>query len=270
MTLTAPVAAYSESGSTDHAQCGPLAAQAVVAALGVHVPVPSPGDDNENAGTMAGWINSLGNGLHALVVDMSVTPMSIIPPAVTAGQYVMVGVNCNGSAEPVNYVTGTRHWLAAYSVAGDVLNVWLPSYERPDLDACHSSLMDSVVVWRDGPVPPTPAPPGPAALGDGMGACFALPDGTQQARFWVTAAGDIEEVWYTQADAKWHGPVDASVSWWGDKGSVAGGLSACFAPNHLGLADGAQLVFWTGKDGHQYEAWFAANKWNGPIAITGT
>jgi surface antigen len=101
---------------------------------------------------------------------------------------------------------------------------------------------------------------------DGMGASFVLPDGSQQARFWLvanpTGGYDIDEIWYTASTGLWGPPVDASKTWWKDAGSVAGGMSACPAP------DGTQLVFWTGIDGHQWEAYFTQGKWIGPVQIT--
>jgi hypothetical protein len=109
----------------------------------------------------------------------------------------------------------------------------------------------------------TSAPTPPLQEADDMGASFVLPDNSAQVNFWLDGAGHIHEAWYTTADQRWHGPVDATMGWF--KGVLAaGGLSACVTPD-----GGAQLVFWTGRDGHRYEAWYTG-VWNGPIIIPNT
>jgi len=254
-SLPAPVAAYSESGARDHAQCGPLSAQAAVHALGVDVPVPV--HDNANAETLAAWINSLGRGLHASVASRWSAPSALAAAHIPQGHYLLVGVNCTSNAEPTTSQTGLRHWLPVYSTALDALNVWEPKYQRIT-DAEHNSLMNTVVVWRDGAAPsPPPAAPPHATVGDDMGASFCSADGSIQARFYPSGTG-IEEVWY--AAGGWHGPsaVPGVINF-------AGGLSAsCNADAST------QLVFWTGTDGHQWESWYAAGGWHGPSIIPKT
>jgi hypothetical protein len=37
------------------------------------------------------------------------------------------------------------------------------------------------------------------------------------------------------------------------------------APSVVTTADGQQLVFWQGTNGHLWEAWYAAGSWHGPV-----
>ena len=241
-----------------------MVAQAIVHALGFNILVPHM--DNAWAEECRDWINGLGHGLHAFVIDKSVCPSAIANQYIPEFRYLMVGTNCTSNAEPTPTVTGIRHWVAVYDTSGGILNVWKPSNEHIQLDADHSNLMNTVVVWRDGwPAPAPPAPPGPVPpLGedDSMGASFVLPDNSQQARLWIDGNKHIQECWYVAANRSWNGPADLTAS--NKLVPAAGGLSACAAP------DGTQLVFWTGTDGHQHEIWYAGGKWNGPLTIPKT
>jgi len=81
-------------------------------------------------------------------------------------------------------------------------------------------------------------------------------DGSSQLVFWDGPGDHLLEAWY--AAGSWHGPVD----WTAAFGGV--GLLAS-APSVVTTADGQQLVFWQGTNGHLWEAWYAAGSWHGPV-----
>ncbi len=81
-------------------------------------------------------------------------------------------------------------------------------------------------------------------------------DGSTELVFWEGPGGHLLEAWY--AGGGWHGPVDWTTAF----GGV--GLLAS-APSVVTTADGQQLVFWQGTNGHLWEAWYAAGSWHGPV-----
>ena len=85
-----------------------------------------------------------------------------------------------------------------------------------------------------------------------------LTPGGQQLVFWQGTNNDLWEAWYTPGTG-WARPVDWSARL-GSTGSVAS------APSVL-TSGGSQLVFWTGSNGHLWEAWYAGS-WSGPADLT--
>lgn len=86
----------------------------------------------------------------------------------------------------------------------------------------------------------------------------SLTSGGQQLVFWQGTNDDLWEAWFTPSIG-WAGPVDLSANL-GATGNVAS------APAVLN-SGGVQLVFWTGTNGHLWEAWFTGS-WNGPDDLT--
>jgi phosphatidylinositol-3-phosphatase len=81
-------------------------------------------------------------------------------------------------------------------------------------------------------------------------------DGSTELVFWRGPGGHLLEAWY--AGGGWNGPVD-----WTNAFGGVGPLAS--APSVVTTADGQQLVFWQGTDGHLWEAWYAAGAWHGPV-----
>jgi spore germination protein YaaH len=84
------------------------------------------------------------------------------------------------------------------------------------------------------------------------------PDGTQLV-FWSTAAGHLEEAWFTAGH--WNGPVDVTAS------AFHGAAPLASAPSLALTSNGTQVVFWQGPANHLFEAWYA-HGWNGPVDWT--
>src|SRR5665213_1928564 len=112
----------------------------------------------------------------------------------------MVGTNCTSNAEPTSTVTGIRHWVAVYDTSGGILNVWKPSVEHIQLDADHSNLMNTVVVWRDGwpapapPSPPTPTPK-PTPIPEGDEPVLVYLPVHKQLRSFAVVGGQVHQNW---------------------------------------------------------------------------
>jgi CHAP domain len=85
------------------------------------------------------------------------------------------------------------------------------------------------------------------------------PDGTTQLVFWQGTDQHLHEAWFTGA---WNGPADWTTA-------AFGGVSPLIsAPTATVTTDGStQIVFWEGAGGLMYEAWWAGNRWNGPVAV---
>ncbi|MHB8718247.1 MAG: cellulase family glycosylhydrolase [Candidatus Dormibacteria bacterium] len=84
-------------------------------------------------------------------------------------------------------------------------------------------------------------------------------DGSTQLVFWEGAGGHLIEAWYQNG---WHGPVDWTLAAFSGRGLMGS------APAVATLANGQQVVFWRGLDGHLVEAWYQ-NGWHGPVSYPG-
>lgn len=88
------------------------------------------------------------------------------------------------------------------------------------------------------------------------------PDNSTQLVFFTATNGHIMEIWY--AGGRWNGPADLTAAGFG-------GPPSATPPSVVVLPDGSQqLVFWTASNGHMFEAWWAAGRWNGPIDLSDT
>ncbi len=158
-SLLAPIAGPPESSLADHSLCGQLALSSVVRRLGGPA-VSAP--DNATATELAGIVNGLGAGWHGLVSFDA--PGILLGQVIPQGRYLLVGVWCDGNANPVGYWTQTRHWLAAYGDAQQTpcYQCWTATYITADVntDFARNPIVGCVIVWRDG-VSPFPAPPHP-------------------------------------------------------------------------------------------------------------
>lgn len=152
MTILAkPIAGIKEATSNDHAMCGRLAAQSILAVLGHNVEVPAP--DEANAAQIKAAIDGLRlPGIQTAIVEGD--GATVVNSGVALGRYAVLGVNCTSYAVPTSQITGIRHWVAAYSNEGNEYNCWEATYEDINFSACHNSEMGTVVVWNDAPAEP--------------------------------------------------------------------------------------------------------------------
>jgi hypothetical protein len=85
------------------------------------------------------------------------------------------------------------------------------------------------------------------------------PDGLTQLVFWQGTDNHLHEAWFTGA---WNGPMDWTNAAFG------GASPPASSPSATVTTDGStQVVFWAGPGGLVYEAWWAAARWNGPVAV---
>jgi hypothetical protein len=81
----------------------------------------------------------------------------------------------------------------------------------------------------------------------------ATPDGGQKLVFWRgTDDNQLYEAWYGEASQRWSGPVDLSTLLGvPSSADLASTPAVAFTPD-----GGQQLVFWGGRDGDLWEAWY--------------
>ena len=161
MTMLArPEAGEPEDRSTDHAQCGRLAAMAACGALGWHGSLVL--DDYADAQMIAGAVAAQ-TPEDIRASDTYEDVLAAIDAGIVRGCYCIVGVNCNGFCVPTTWVTGITHWLTCYSDGSpqDVYNCWAATYETANLGTCHNAEMGTVWIWKEAATPPTPEPTPP-------------------------------------------------------------------------------------------------------------
>ncbi len=250
MTLARPIPGIAEATSSDHADCGRLASNAILRVLGWNA------DDHAVDGATA---SQLMDSILALrLPDILLTMHTGLPMAVlAAGCYAVVGANVanvrGNNLELVNYDTGIRHWLAAYSPAGDYLDIWKNTYSSANLDASWHPGMNTLVIGRSGWVQPVarfvPRAPAEAraevATMEGMSEAFIpIWNGTQH-EFNLDQAGTLWHRWYGGA-AGWN------------REALAAGLRP-FGSVTVEVTPTQLHVWSTAPDGHMFHAWQGVN-----------
>jgi len=105
---------------------------------------------------------------------------------------------------------------------------------------------------------------GPVQFGNYGGGASApsvtvTPDGLTQLVFWQGTDNHLHEAWFT---GSWNGPIDSTAAAFRNTSPLSS------APSATVTTDGStQVVFWAGPGGLVYEAWWAAARWNGPVAV---
>lgn len=229
MSLPLPVAQPPESSSPDHASCGLLATRSVV-----QVSIP-------------GWMGSIPDNATASQIAAAIPPIlhpTVVygDPPVASDRYVIVGVNCTSQAVPVPYVTGIRHWVAAYAYDLEY-NCWHSTYDPCDLVACHSSVMGSVLV--DAPAPK------PQEF-ETMGAYLRFTiNGSTDHLAWVGKDGTLH------FDSR----VDATGQWVSDV--ISTGSCQSQSPVTAEVVAGQMNVWAYGANGDRYHWAYDGTKWVG-------
>jgi hypothetical protein len=85
------------------------------------------------------------------------------------------------------------------------------------------------------------------------------PDRLTQLVFWQGTDNHLHEAWFT---GWWNGPIDSTAAAFRDTSPLSSAPSATVTTD-----GGTQVVFWAGPGGLVYEAWWAAARWNGPVAV---
>lgn len=127
--LAPPVQGPAEARQSDHADCGTLAANAVVQVFASAASLPVM--DNATAAQVAEAINALGIRGVSAVDEYPDDLNGYLAGYVPHGDYVMAGIRVNSwNCEP-NVNGGAEHWVTVYSDDGRFYNCWFASYEGP-------------------------------------------------------------------------------------------------------------------------------------------
>lgn len=156
--LAPPVRGPAESQQRDKADCGTLAADAIVRLFAPDASLPTL--DNATAAQVTQAINALGiPGLHA-VDEYPRDLRQYLSESIVHGDYVMAGIRVNSSTCLPTVTGDAEHWVSIYSDDGHYYNCWFATYEGPeDLQAAYLASVVFVgcvrISYRPTTEPPT-------------------------------------------------------------------------------------------------------------------